>query len=78
MNKPKMFAIRFGAVCDPLRDQLKDYGIPSKVFPGLQAKADAITLLYMTAILPEGETKKARNRLYQEIKALVSIPQGEK
>jgi hypothetical protein len=78
VNTPQTFKIHFGVFAKSIRDQLREYGYNGKACPGLQAKADAITRLYVTSILTEGETKKARKRLYQEIKALVEPPREKK
>jgi hypothetical protein len=70
-TQPKTLMINLGAVADPLRLQLRRYGVKGPAITGLQAKANAINRLYLHSILTEGEAKKAKKRLFQEIKALV-------
>lgn len=68
MSETQTIGIRFGAMSDPLREQLKNYKVPAKAIAMWQRKADAITLLAVNELLSPAESDRARKRLFGEIR----------
>jgi hypothetical protein len=55
--------LRFGALCPPLEEQVREAGYVLRRAAHHQADADAITRLAVRGILTEGDVHKARARL---------------
>lgn len=74
-NGPVCCAITFGALADPIRKQLRLQGLraPREMVKAFQRCADAITLLALHNLLPDGETHKARVRLIKQIRVRVKM-----
>ena len=65
--------IRFGALSEPLHEQL---GLPEEDMKLVQRLADAVTLCNIHGILPDGETHKARKRIVKEINRVIKKLEG--
>lgn len=65
MQDKKILQITFGALADPLSDQLEEVGITVKphIVKYWQQSADAIFRLNIRGLLPDGQTRAARKRL---------------
>lgn len=63
------FQIRMGALADSIKDQLKEFGLVIEKPEQYQKQADAISLLNVTGLIPDGVAHKARERLMKKITA---------
>jgi len=64
-----MVSIEFGALCDPITEQLKKQGIavPEKDAERFQKLADAITYLHLNRIITGSVRDNAHQKLMKEI-----------
>lgn len=75
MTAPTKVSVRFGALAEPLSDQLRSFALKEDELERLQHRADAITSLYLAHLLTDGEVRKARQRF---LKVLVSHIRGKR
>jgi hypothetical protein len=70
--KSKSFNIKFGALCPPLGEQLRNQGLNLDLDPMgrqlLQRDIDEVTRLAIRGVITESERDRARKRLMQTLK----------
>lgn len=71
-------SIHFGALCDPIKIQLKEQGCEISLNDSkrLQGIADAIVMLKLHGIIPDSVVDNARKKLMKQISDI--IHKGEK
>jgi hypothetical protein len=71
-------SLDFGALADPIQKQLNSQGfaLSEKDAQRYQKIADAITLLFIQGIIPEGTTHKLEHKLIRNIADAESLTEG--
>jgi hypothetical protein len=72
MKRGKTIGLVFGALAEPILDQLREQGVRASILSSVDAlnfqkDADAITRLAVRGILPEAEKRAAHRRLLRRI-----------
>ena len=64
-----MVSLHFGALCKPIEEQLNEQGFTLEIDDDVkfQKIADAITLIHLHGILPDGMTSIVHKKLFKEI-----------
>lgn len=66
-NKTNAIFVEFGALADPIREQLAGLSCKSSNLSLWQKLADALTILAIHQVLPESQVQKARQKLTNRI-----------